>query len=253
MFDQVSYKNELSNISFKLDSNFITGIYNANNILKIIKEPSSILNGHIYIDDHIYKKYNSRLIAIIDNDKDFYTSKVIDEILFNAKIREYKSQTIRQEIKELLSIVNLNEDILKRIIPTLSTTEKYFIQIIANLIYKPKIVIFKNIMNGMDFNNRKIIKKLINILKNDGVLVIVTSNNSNILYEITEKLVLINSGELILGNTNDIYQQVEMLIDKELDIPYFSLLTYKAKQKKNINLFYRKDVRDVMKDVYKSI
>ena len=105
----------------------------------------------------------------------------------------------------------------------------------------------------MDLNNKKIIKKLINKLKNDGVLVIVTSNDSNILYELTERVAIINQNEVILGNTNDIYQQVEMLINKKIDTPYFSLLTYKAKKEKNINLFYRKDVRDVMKDVYKSI
>lgn len=252
-FEKISYKDKLSNISFKLDNNYVNGIYNANSLLKIIKEPSLISSGHIFIDDRIYRKYNSKLIAIIDNDKSFYTSKVLEEILFNAKIREYKSHSIKQEIEELLLMVGLDESILKRIVPTLSTTEKYFVQVVANLIYKPKIVIFKDIMNGLDLNNKKIIKKLINKLKSDGVLVIVTSNDSNILYELTERVAIINQNEVILGNTNDIYQQVEMLINKKIDTPYFSLLTYKAKKEKNINLFYRKDVRDVMKDVYKSI
>ena len=71
-FEKISYKDKLSNISFKLDNNYVNGIYNANNLLKIIKEPSLISSGHIFIDDRIDRKYNSKFIAIIDNDKSFY-------------------------------------------------------------------------------------------------------------------------------------------------------------------------------------
>lgn len=252
-FDNITYKDELDNITFTVDNSNINGIYNYENITKILLNPESIDKGKVLIDNHIYRKYNPSFIAVIDKEKEFYTSRVIDEILFYAKVRGYKNKNIKQEINSLLDELNLDKDILNRITPSLSTTEKYFIKLIANLIYKPKIIVFKDIMNGLDLNNKKLLKKVINRLQEQGTLIIIASMDSNILYELTRKLIIIEKNDVIIGNTDEIYQQVEMLLTKNVDIPYFSLLTYKAKKEKNINLFYRKDVRDVIKDVYKSV
>lgn len=253
-FDNISYKNKMINISFNINSDKINGIYNYNTFLKVITNPRLIDEGNIFINGKIYRKFDPKTIAVIDKEKDFYTSKVIDEILFYAKTRNYKSHNIKNEIIEWLKEFNMDESILKRIGHSLSLTEKYFIKIIASLIYKPKIVIFKDIMNGIDYNNKKIIKRIITKLKEQGGLVILTSMDSNILYELTEEVFIFDKSKLLTsGNTNDIYTNIEILIDNKIDVPYFSMLTYKANKEKGANLFYRKDVRDVIKDVYKSV
>lgn len=253
-FNDVSYKNKLINVCLNMSNTKINGVYNYNSFIKIVLNPNLIDGGNILIDDKIYKKFDPRLIAIIDKEKDFYTAKVIDEILFHAKVRNYKSRNIKNEIEELLGYFNLDSSILKRISHSLSTTEKYFIKAIANLIYKPKIVIFKNVMSGMDYNNKKIIKALINKLKEQGTLVILTSMDSNILYELTEEVFIFDKGKLLTsGDTNVVYSNIEVLLNNNVEVPYFSKLTYKANNEKGANLFYRKDVRDVIKDVYKSV
>ena len=55
------------------------------------------------------------------------------------------------------------------------------------------------------------------------------------------------------GNSKDILNDVKFLIDNNIEPPYLSKLTYLAKEKKGIKLFYQNDVRDVMKDVYKHV
>ena len=253
-FDRVCYKNKMINISFNMNKDRINGIYNYNTFLKIISNPKIIESGNITIEDKPYKNYDYKNISIIDREKDFYTSKVIDEILFYAKIRNYKNKNIKKEINEWLKIFNLDGTILKRTPHSLSKTEKYFIKIIANVIFEPQIIIFKDIMNDIDYNNKKIIKKIINDLKEKGCLVIITSMDSNILYELSEEVFIFNKGNLLTsGNVNDVYTNIDILINNKVDIPYFSKLTYKANKEKNANLFYRKDVRDVIKDVYKSV
>lgn len=253
-FDKVCYRNKLMDISFTIDNNKINGIYNYNHFIKILLNPNLINNGIITVDGKAYKRFEPKLIAIIDKDKEFYTSKAMDEILFHAKIRNYKSSNIKKEIGALLNEFNLNDSILKRIGHSLSETEKYFIKIIANLIYKPKIVIFKDVMNGLDYNNKKLIKNIITKLKEENVLVILTSMDSNVLYNLTEEVLIFDKGKLLIrGNTNEVYSNVEFLISNSVDIPYFSEIAYKANKYKNANLFYRKDVRDVIKDVYKSV
>lgn len=253
-FDNVCYKNKLLNASFEISNKKINGIYNYKTFLKLMMNPSLIEEGKIYINNKIYRNCNYNNVAIIDKEKNFYTSKVLDEILFHAKIRNYKSHNIKKEIIDLLNEFDLDKSILNRIGHSLSTTEKYFVKIIANLIYKPEIIIFKDIMNGIDYNNRKKIKNLINKLKEQNILIILTSMDSNILYELTEEIFIFDKGKLLIsGNTNNIYTDVELLIKNNIDVPYYSMLTYKANKEKGANLFYRKDVRDVIKDVYKSI
>ena len=249
-FNNVNYKAKLNNVNITLNSNKINGIYNYNSFIKVLANPKFIEGGTISIDNKTYHKYDPRIIAIVDKDMPFYTSKVIDEILFYSKVRGYKSRNMKEEINTLLEKFYLDPSILKRITPSLSDTEKYFIKLIANLIYRPKIIIFKDIMSGMDYRNKKIIKKLIEELKEQGVLVILTSFNSNILYELTDEVVIFNKGKvLISGSTNEIYSNIEILLNNNIDVPYFSLLTYKANKEKGAHLFYRKDVRDVIKDV----
>ena len=55
------------------------------------------------------------------------------------------------------------------------------------------------------------------------------------------------------GNTKDILTDVEILINNNIDVPKLPLLTYLAKIKKNIKLFYHYDVRDIIKDIYKHV
>lgn len=253
-FDNVRYEKELLVVNFTISNNKINGLYNCNSIIEILKNPKFIESGCIYIDDNKYKKFDYKSIAIVDKEVPFYTSKVLDEILFYAKIRNYKNNNIKKDIICLLEKFNLNSNILNRICHSLSETEKFYIKLIANIITKPNIIVFKDIMNGMDFANKKIIKKLLEQLREEGTLVILTSMDSNILYELTDNILIFNRGKLLVsGKTDDIYTNVEILLKNKVDVPYFSLLTYKANSEKGANLFYRKDVRDVIKDVYKSI
>lgn len=253
-FYNVKYQDKIKDLNITITNNKINGIYNCNELINILNNPKLIQNGAIYIDNDKYKRNDNKNIAIIDREVLFYTSKVIDEILFYAKIRNYKCNNIKKEIINLFEKFEINKGILDRICHSLSQTEKYYVKLVANLITNPKIIIFKDILNGMDLKNKKLIKKLLEELKEKNVLIILTSNDSNILYELTEEVFIFNKGKLITsGNTNDIYTNVEKLINQNVDVPYFSLLTYKANNEKAANLFYRKDVRDVIKDVYKSV
>jgi len=253
-FYNVKYQDKIKELNITIRNNKINGIYNCNELINILNNPKLIQHGAIYIDNDKYKKNDNRSITVIDREAPFYTSKVIDEIYFYAKIRNYKCNNIKKEIINLFEKFEIDKSILDRICHSLSQTEKYYVKLVANLITNPKIIIFKDILNGMDLKNKKIMKKFLEELKEQEKLIILTSNDSNILYELTEEVFIFNKGNLITsGNTFDIYTNVEILLKNKVDVPYFSLLTYKANNEKGANLFYRKDVRDVIKDVYKSV
>ena len=83
--------------------------------------------------------------------------------------------------------------------------------------------------------------------------VIVTSNDSNLLYSLTDDLVILKDTCVIAADkTEKIYKDVEFLESNEIEIPETILFTYKAR-KRNVKLSYHKDIRDLIKDVYKHV
>ncbi len=254
VFEHVSYHNALNDISIKITSNNITGIYHNHDLIKLLKNPKLVEKGMITINDEKYK-YNNKLVSIINYKEPFYTARVIDEILFNAKIRGYQNDNIKTKIESLLDELGLDRDILNKVVHTLSTTEKYLIKIVANLIYEPRIIIFERLMDNLDAYHQKKWQQLIMRLKNEDKIIIISSNKCDTLYDITDEIIIVNKAKLLIqGKTDDVYtKEIKLLLKNKIDVPSFPLLTYLASTKKNVNLFYRKDVRDVIKDVYKSV
>ena len=62
-----------------------------------------------------------------------------------------------------------------------------------------------------------------------------------------------NNKVLLEGKTDEVYQRVNYLQRNGFDIPDIVLFTYLARKKKNVNISYHKDIRDIIKDIYKHI
>ena len=62
-----------------------------------------------------------------------------------------------------------------------------------------------------------------------------------------------NEDILLTGPTNELYLRVDYLKKNKLDIPNIVEFTYLAKKKKQVKIDYHKDVRDIIKDIYKHI
>ena len=196
------------------------------------------------IIDNLIKDYNS---ICIDNRNTFFLgSTVLEEIgLFNL----YPELSI---VSDAMKIMDLPSNFLDRKINTLSMTEKIYLNILRNISKLEEIIIFNNIFIGLDLNNQKKIIKLINYLKNNHV-VFITSEDVNVLYKLSDFAIVSSKRTIKYDTCEKIYTNVKELIKLKLDVPVLSYITYKAKEEKNVTLFYRKDVRDTIKDIYKHV
>ena len=106
----------------------------------------------------------------------------------------------------------------------------------------------------LDYSNQKKLIKLIKALKEKyHKTVIIASNNANILYEITDDIVILKKGRILAAdNTIKVYQNTNLLKENEVDVPDLIKFTMLAKEKK-IKLSYHRDIRDLIKDVYKHV
>ena len=50
-----------------------------------------------------------------------------------------------------------------------------------------------------------------------------------------------------------IYQRVDFLKRNKFDVPEIIEFTYLAKKKKAVKIDYHKDIRDIIKDIYKHV
>ena len=58
---------------------------------------------------------------------------------------------------------------------------------------------------------------------------------------------------LMEGIPSDVYQKISFLNRNKINIPDIVKVTYLAKKNKGIKIDYHKDVRDIIKDIYKHV
>lgn len=259
-----SYKNKklLDKINLTINDNKITGITGENKtvLCELLYGTKKCTSGEIVIGDIPIIKENfktvRKIVSIIHQDynNQFFTNNVEEEIMFLISRLSYKPSNINKKMNQALEIVGLDKDILKSNINELTSGEKKLLQIAVSIIYNPDIIIFDEPFVELDRINTKKIVKLIKMLRDKyNKTVIISSNNINLLYELTDDIVILKKGHVLYnGDTYTTYQKSDVQKDKEIILPDLVKFTVLAKNKK-VKLSYHRDIRDLIKDVYKHV
>ena len=107
----------------------------------------------------------------------------------------------------------------------------------------------------MDNKNEKKLARLLDQLNDRfNINVVIASNDSNILYKYTKKVILLKDNKVFMeGDTKEVYSDVLLLKKNNFDIPEIVEFVYLAKKKKNVKIDYHRDIRDLIKDIYKHV
>ena len=256
-----NYKNKklLNKLNLVIEHNKITGITgNYKSILCQMLDGIKEFDGEIIIGDipiikENIKKVRKEVSLIKQNyEEQFFTNNIKEEMMFLISRLSYKPANIDKKMVQALEIVGLSREILNKNISDLADVEKKLFQISVSLIYNPDIIIFDESLVNLDRNNTNRIIRLIRDLKTKyKKTIIIASNDVNMLYEITDNIVILKNNKVYLsGSTNTIYENQD--IDNDIDIPDLVRFTNLAKKKK-VKLSYHKDIRDLIKDVYKHV
>lgn len=255
-------KKLLDKIDLKIKNERITGITGDNKslLIEMIDSLTFPSYGEIKIGSEVVNRNNltkmRKTVCLIKqcSKEQFFTDTPREEMIFLVGRLDYRNKNIIQKMEDALKLVGLSEDYLDEKINTLSAGEQKLIQIAINLLYNPNIIIFDEPFVELDYANKKKLKNLIKLLKDRyHKTVIITSNDNNLLYELTDDLIIIKKTRVIAADeTTKIYQDVDFLIHNGIDIPDLVYFTYLAKKKK-VKLSYHRDIRDLIKDVYKHV
>lgn len=258
------YKNKklLDRINLNIKDNQITGITGEYKslICEMIDAIIFPTSGTIMLDSTLLDKDNLKWIrkevSIIHQNyqEQFFTDNVKEEFIFLMERLNYTPRDKNKKMEQALLIVGLDKSYLNKNIYHLSSGEKKLVQVAISLIHNPNIVIFDEPFVELDLVNQRKLLKLIKILKEKyNKTVIISSNNSDMLYEITDDMIILKNGTVLLSDkTVKVYQNVKILEENNIEIPNLVMFTKLAKDKK-VKLAYHRDIRDLIKDVYKHV
>lgn len=243
-FVNISNK-EFDNLNLTINSNIITGIYNASSLEKLFN--GELYKGSILINNSSIFSYNDSIISYISLNPIFYTSKVKNEFFLANRKNKLNNQEYLKKIESILKIVKFDKEILEKEIRYLSTSEKYMLNIAINLINNPDIIFLEN-NQEFDNNVQSIIKSIVLELKKKyKKTIIIISNNINYLYDLSDYIVIFENNNIIASDkTNTLFKNISNPLP---DLIKFSNLANSYNKKiKNY-----KDIKDLIKDVYKNV
>ena len=255
-----NYEFKEKKISFEIEKGTIYGItgQNSKELLEIIAL-NKLNKGILTINNEKVTKDNineyRRRISLIGQDLETSQHKLLNIMIDHIKRHNLTIKDPIKKIKDSLKIVELPEDILSRNIETISSSEKKLFQLALSLLSNPDIIILDEPIKCLDKSNEKKLIMLLQRLKEQfSKTIIIYSDDSNTLYKYTSNMLFIKNNDILLsGPTNELYLRVDFLKRNKFDIPDIIEFTYLAKKKKQVKIDYHKDVRDIIKDIYKHI
>lgn len=135
--------------------------------------------------------------------------KFFEFIISLRKLDEISSQII---LKNLFEVFRAKEYYTRPIV-SLSKGNKQKIQIIAALIHRPSLLILDEPFSGLDIHSSAILTEIINIHKNNGGAVLLSTHITEKAQNVCDRIGILNNGKILEQGT---YSQLENNEDKNL-------------------------------------
>lgn len=188
-------------------------------------------------------KYYEKFLKSLNGNDVYYVDKNV--IVSNKKVSE-----VIGENTDILKEFNLDNSFLNKSISLLSHSEQKLLKYILLVLNDEKIIVIDEPFMDLDYENKKMIILLLNKLKKNKTIII-GSNDSNIIYSICKKVLFINNSEYYYGSTDD-FSDKDLLKKYHIVMPDLVKFIELAKAKGKA-IKYSKDIRDLIKDVYRNV
>ena len=245
-----------------ISSDYITGITGTDyeellEILTLKELPSGLIKiGNEELTEENHYDFYRKITKISKNfSKETYLNTIKDHMDFVINYNHLQIKDIDRKERDSLKIVGLSSDLLDRNITSLSKSEQKKVEIAIGLLSNPDIIILDDPFKVLDNKSRKKIMMILNKLREQyHKIIIIGTENPDILYQYTTKMLFIKNKRIFLeAGTDEAYKRVDYLKRNGFTIPEIVLFTYKAIKKKKVNIDYHKDIRDIIKDIYKHV
>ena len=201
------------------------------------------------------KKYKEKIKIVEENINIFYFQyKVYEYLYYEIKRSLIPFENPKKKIIDTLKIVGLDITYLNKNIKDLSSSERKLLQIGVALMFNPEIIVM---VEPFQYFDRKIERRMIILFQKmkefyDKTIILI-SKDANMIYKYTNYLIIEKNHKILLETeTKEIYQKVDFLMENKIELPDIVEFTYLAR-KRGAKIDYHKDLRDLIKDIYKHV
>lgn len=257
-----NHENYFDHLNMELDHSDIYGLMGKRKtlllelidaIVKPDKGTIQIKNDVVSTDTLLKVRKNVALIAQ-DASTQFFEETIAEEMKFIVQNLDYHHKNIEKKMKDALIMVGLDESYFTKKIMSLSTSEIKRLQIAVGLLVNPKLILLDEPFVDLDFKSKRNLMKLIRLLKERyHKTILIASNQSDLLYPLVDEMLVLKEGKIHhFENATKFFQDESLLQEYEIPVPDLVRFTLLAKKKK-IKLSFHRDIRDLIKDVYKHV
>ncbi len=184
-------------------------------------------------------------------DDQFFLDTVREELEF--ALREYKVDDIDKRVKDSLKMVGLDEEYLNKDPMKLSSGEKRLVGLSMILSFNPKVFLLDEPLYNLDGLNRKKVIKLLKLMKNRyKKTIVIATNDSDLLLEVANRIYVLNKEKIVLEGTK--YKVLKNDLTKyDINIPKIINFNKTVNDLKGIDIGYRDNMNDLMKDIYRYV
>lgn len=256
VFNKVSYKDKLKNISYTFEEGKITFVLSVSGNGKTLF--SYILSGLIKdYNGEVINSYEGRNMGYVfqNPEESFIFNNVREEISFGLKKYNYKIDMLDKRIEDSLKMVGLDNSYLDRNPFDLSSGEKCLLALGVVLSLNPKLLIIDEPTLYLDNKNMEYLIKLIKKLKNNyHKTIIIFTSDIEFAIRLTDNYIILKNGKIYSsGTSKDLLNNIPRLKSSGIEIPRIIEFINVVNKKKNINLDMTFDIKELMKDIYRHV
>jgi len=198
-------KTVVNNISFDLQRGNIMGLLGPNGAGKTTA--IRIIMGILHADkgkvNFYFNGTNSSMdktkIGYLPEERGLYDdAKVLETLVYLASLKGMPREKAQKEGTQWLERVGLSEYANQKL-EKLSKGMQQKVQFIAAILHHPELVMLDEPFSGLDPLNQEFIKDTIRELQREGLTIIISAHQMNLVEELCDSLVMINKGRQVLS------------------------------------------------------
>jgi energy-coupling factor transport system ATP-binding protein len=163
-----------------------------------------------------------------------FEETVAKDVAFGPENLGLSNEEIEIRVKEALTLVGLDYDILKDVSPfELSGGQKRRVAIAGVLAMKPKVLILDEPTAGLDPKGRdEILGEIKRLHETQKITVILVSHSMEDIAKLVDRIIVMSKGKIVLTDTpRKVFMQAEMLKNIGLDVPEVTQLINELNKK----------------------
>lgn len=237
-FKYPSGKQALKNVNIEINTGEMITILGQNGSGKttLVKHFNGLLKpteGNVIIDgkntkDETIASLSKKVAYVFQNpNHQIFSDTVFNEIAFSLRRRKLDEEVVLEKTNSIIKELGLEH--IKDTHPMfINHAEKQIVAIASYLVLDMEIFIFDEPTSSLDYNDSRLISKIILKLKNEGKTIIVISHDMNFAVENPTRVLVMSRGELLFdGHSREMFNRDDVFYKTGLEYPQIKELCKK--------------------------